>query len=63
VRAVLQQVFPIEQATFIENNSNTACGVDRFSSSNSISFNVPGGCTTLIKRSLVYHAYGQPFKE
>jgi hypothetical protein len=57
------KVFPAEQAASIEKDSDTACGADRVESSNSVSCNVPGGCTTLIKISLVYHAYEQLFKE
>jgi hypothetical protein len=58
----LQQDFLTGQANCVANSSDRACGVGRVYRCHSCSFNVAGGCTTLIKGSLVYHAYEKIFK-
>jgi hypothetical protein len=59
----LQHGFPTEQANCVDNNRDRDCGIGLVYRCYSSSFNVAGGCTALIKRSLVYHAYEKPFKE
>jgi hypothetical protein len=59
----LQQDFPTGQANCAANSSDTAGGVGSVYRCHSCFFNVAGGCTTLIKGSLVFHAYEKLFKE
>jgi hypothetical protein len=61
--STLQHGFPTEQANCVDNNRDRACGIGLVYRCYSCSFNMPDGCTALIKRRLVYHAYGKPFKE
>jgi hypothetical protein len=62
-QAPLQHGFPTEQPNCVDNSSDTACGVGRVYRCHWCSFDVAGGCTALIKKSLVYHAYEKVFKE
>jgi hypothetical protein len=57
VLSLLQQVFPTEQANLKDSSSDTAFDAGRVYCCHSCSFNMAVGCTSLIKRSLVYHAY------
>jgi hypothetical protein len=63
VQSVLQQGFPTEQTSCIDNNSDTACDVDRVYLCYSSSFNLPDGCTTQIKKIYIYLAQEQPSKD
>jgi hypothetical protein len=47
--ALLQQGFPTGQANCVDNSSDTAYGVVRVYRCHPCSFNMAGGCTTLIK--------------
>jgi hypothetical protein len=62
VRVILQHGFPAEQAIRIAHNCDTACAFVVCIGAIPASL-LPGGCTTLIKRSLVHNAYEQRFKE
>jgi len=62
-QALLQQGFPTEQANCVDNsNRDTACGVSLVYRCYSCSFNMAGGRTTLIERSLMYHAFEKLLK-
>jgi len=63
VSVILQRGFPAEQAICTEQSCDTACDVRPVYLYYSFFSTLPCGCTTLIKRSLVHHAYEQRFKE
>jgi len=63
VRVILRHGFPAKQAICIEHSCDTACDVRLVYRGYSSFYKLPSGCTTLIKRSLVHHAYEHRFKE
>jgi menaquinone-dependent protoporphyrinogen IX oxidase len=55
--------FPQSEQTALTTTAVTACGVRLVYRCYSCCCNMAGGCTALIKRSLVYHASERLFKE
>jgi hypothetical protein len=55
--------FQQSKQTALTTAATQACGVGRVYHCHCCYFDVAGGCTALIKRSLVYHAYKKVFKE